>query len=332
MLKVEKDSKTLTSLDKVTLPDSGITERYDLQRMICNSPDAFFKEMSENILLIGEEVKPSEHVDDRIDLLGIDKDGKSVVIELKRGSNKLHLLQALSYSAMISDWLPEDLISQYQLFSKATLPKDAMEQFIAEDFDSLNSAQRIILIAEDYDYEVLVTAEWLANFYGIEIKCYRLTISKETTGSEYMTCTCIFPPAEISQHITKRGRRKAGGSNYATDWQDVLASIQNEAVKEFFRQELAEGRENYIQHKDLYFRINERRVAFVGARTKNAYVWQYERFDGDLDYWQKKLGKHIDIQEVKDGQSLRFFLSTNEDFNMFKQCMSTDLKEEFKNK
>lgn len=332
MLRIEKESKTLSSLDKVTMPDSGITERYDLQRMICNSPDVFFKEMSEDILLIGEEVKPTEHVDNRIDLLGIDRDGNVVVIELKRGSNKLQLLQALSYAAMMSDWQPEDIASQYKSFRKINEPEEGIEQFIAEDIDSLNSAQRIILIAEDYDYEVLVTAEWLTNFYGVNIKCYRLGISKESNGNEYMACTCIFPPPEISQHVTKRGRKKASTTDYPNDWDDVFASIQNEAVREFFRQELAEGRENYVKHKDLYFRLNDKRLFFVGARTKNAYVWQYKRFENDIEYWQDKLGPHIDIQEVKDGESLRFFLSTKEDFKTFKECLNDEiLGEKFKN-
>ena len=69
--------------------------------MICNSPDEFFKEMDEELLLLGEEVKPAEFVDDRIDLLAIDKQGSVVVMELKRGSNKLHLLQALAYASIV---------------------------------------------------------------------------------------------------------------------------------------------------------------------------------------------------------------------------------------
>lgn len=326
MLRIEKDSKTLTSLNKVTMPDSGITERYDLQKMICNSPSVFFNEMSEEIQLVGEEVRPTEFVENRIDLLGIDKDGSTVVVELKRGSNKLHLLQALSYSAMMSSWQPDELIKQYETFSKSTTPEEDIEQFVAEDIDSLNSSQRIILIAEDFDYEVLVTAEWLTNFYGVDIKCYRLHISKELNGSEYMTCTCIFPPPEISEYVGKRGRKRASVTSSPNDWEDVLAGIQNEAVEEFFRQELADGRENYLKHKDLYFRVNDKRIAFVGARTQNAYVWQYKRFDNDIQYWQEKLGDHIDVQEVKGGESLRFSLSRKEDFDMFTRCMSADLQ------
>jgi hypothetical protein len=69
MLRVNRAKKALVKLDKRSLPDSGLTEPYDLQQMIRNSPDAFFAEMEETLLLLGEEVRPAEFVEDRIDLL-----------------------------------------------------------------------------------------------------------------------------------------------------------------------------------------------------------------------------------------------------------------------
>ena len=76
----------------------------DLQEFIANSPEAFFGELGQELLLLGKEVQPSTTVQDRIDLLGIDKEGTCVVIEIKRGNHKLQMLQAISYAVDGPSW------------------------------------------------------------------------------------------------------------------------------------------------------------------------------------------------------------------------------------
>src|SRR5688572_1087984 len=99
MLRVDRNQFSLSRLQQRTLADVGLYERQDLQRMIVASPKVFFEELGENLLLLAQEVRPADEVDDRIDLLALDEDGTVVVIELKRGNHKLHLLQALSYAS-----------------------------------------------------------------------------------------------------------------------------------------------------------------------------------------------------------------------------------------
>ena len=94
MLRIDRRAKALKRLEQRQLPQAGLKERYDVQQMIRNSPDEFFAEMGEALLLLGEEVRPTDFVDDRIDLLAIDQHGATVIVELKRGTHKLQLLQA----------------------------------------------------------------------------------------------------------------------------------------------------------------------------------------------------------------------------------------------
>ena len=146
MLKIDRKHRNFMQLETPTLADSLITERYDLQEFIINSPDAFFSEVGEKLFLVGQEILPSKNVQDRIDLLAIDKDGISVIIELKRGNHKLHMMQAISYAGMISSWVSDDFLALLDDENQ-----EALTEFLECDTDDINRHQRIVLIAEAYD-------------------------------------------------------------------------------------------------------------------------------------------------------------------------------------
>ncbi|MCH7592515.1 MAG: hypothetical protein IH989_07035 [Planctomycetes bacterium] len=327
MLRVDRSRKELQKLDQPTLPEVGWKEREDLQRMIRNSPDAFFAEMGEQLMLVGEEIRPAEFVDDRIDLLAIDKEGASVVIELKRGTNKLQLLQGLAYAAMVSKWENSRFLAERQRLTGGSAEdvESEVEGFLVEDTDELNQSQRIVLMAEDFDFEVLIAAEWLTESYAMDIRCYRLRIS--TDGSnEFLSCTCIYPPPEITQHVRRRGSRREGASKMKwSDWEEALSTVKNEAVADFFQRELAAGRDSYLRKRILHFQVKGRRRLWVAARRNAAYVWQGHRFDGDETLWTEKIGEHIKVEPVKRDSCLRFFLSSGDDFTRFAEIVEQDL-------
>lgn len=327
MLRVNRASKELVKLEKRSLADQGIKEAYDLQKMICNSPAAFFAELDEELLLIGEEVRPAEFVEDRIDLLAVDQQGTLVVIELKRGSHKLHLLQALTYAGMVSKWERDWIIAQRQGFAGLSEEEAEaeIEDFLLQDAGSLNDSQRIILIAEDYDYEVLITAEWLTEVYGLDIRCYRLALSVQE-DSEFLTCSCVYPPPEITEHARRRRRKGDTVGTPWADWDEALSKMNNQALVQFVRRELAAGRENYLSKRTLYYRFGGGRRFFLGARQNSAYVWQYRRFPDDDEYWKSKIGPHVDTEPVKDAKCLRFHLRSEKDFDAFLDAVNGDLK------
>jgi RecB family endonuclease NucS len=95
------------------MSEADMKERADLQQLIYRNPDQFFQtECNEDVFVLNQEVIPSDRVGDRIDILAVDSKGKTVVIELKRGSDKLQLLQAISYAAMVSDLTWEEVKSR----------------------------------------------------------------------------------------------------------------------------------------------------------------------------------------------------------------------------
>jgi hypothetical protein len=63
MLRLDRQNRTFVCVERRPLPDAGLQERSDLQRMIRNTPEEFFKELGEPLLLIGEE-NPSRTASD----------------------------------------------------------------------------------------------------------------------------------------------------------------------------------------------------------------------------------------------------------------------------
>ena len=145
MLRIDKNDKKLIRLTKSGLTEADHWER-ELQDMICKAPDTFCEELGESLWVIGQEVKPSEAVPDRIDILAIDELGSAVVIELKRGTHKLQLLQALSYAGMVSRWPADRFISTLAEKYRQSVDdaRSEIEEHTGSDSSSINHAQRIL--------------------------------------------------------------------------------------------------------------------------------------------------------------------------------------------
>lgn len=325
MLRIDRNQKSLTPMTNQSLGEAGLKERYDLQQLIRQNAQAFFTEMGETLLLIGEEVRPTDVVDDRIDLLAVDKNAVTVVIEIKRGNDRLQLLQALSYAAMVSKWEPQQLADSLSVLGgvSAEESQEQVEEFLETDMSALNQRQRIVLLAEAFDFEALATAEWLSEQYGLDIRCYQLKLA--TDGKlEYLSCTCIYPAPELREYAERRSRRGKSSKRWS-DWETALAMIGNDALTAFFLAELNSGCENNLNRRTLVYRLDGKRRFFVKARKQKAYVWQRGRFADDLSFWKKKLTSELEIEPVDEGKCLRFYIATEEDFQHFKQCILNEL-------
>lgn len=325
MLKIDRDRKSFTALEPATLMERQLLEREDLQEFISHSPAEFFSEINEELFILGKEVMPSDTVQDRIDLLAVDKEGACVVIELKRGSNKLQMLQAISYAGMIADWSPEALLD--------LLDEDEQEEltdFLVCETEELNREQRIVLIAEGYDYALLAGAAWLSDQHGVGVTCCRISVANdEANGSEYLVCSIVYPAPELADEAQKRrGPREGPGKRQPkwTNWESALADIPNEAVVDFFQERVAGSHESYLPRRALIYRLGGKRRWNMNARRKLGYVWQLGRFDNDVEFWSQRLSDPDSVQPVKRGQSLRMFLSTPGDFAAFHNAATTQLQ------
>lgn len=325
MLRIDRQTNSLSRLSDPGMGNRGILERYNLQKMILNSANDFFRELGEDLKVIGEEVRPSDSVADRIDLLAVDEDGAAVIIEIKRGTDKLQLLQSLTYAAMIAKWDANRFAAELARGNgKNGATEEALSDFLGDAASSLNATQRIILLAEDFDFSVLVTADWLSEKLNLDVRCYRLTVSADG-NKEFLSCSCIYPPAEIADQASHRKQMRERRKNRWSDWDTALSGIENKAVAAFFSDEVRAGRENKLGTRKLYFPIDGKRRYMVRARQLLANARQLGRFPGDIDFWQARLSDPVSVKAIKNGERLRFRLRSADDFRKFKEALANEL-------
>ncbi|MCB9878202.1 MAG: hypothetical protein H6835_11440 [Planctomycetes bacterium] len=322
MLKLDRKTRSFSSMRSPSLAEAGVLERADLQSCIANSSEAFFAEVGERLFLIGQEVVPSTTVADRIDLLAADPEGAIVIVELKRGSNKLHMLQAISYAGMLAHWEADEF--------RSLMPGDrwdALCDFLEVDVEDLNRRQRILLVAEAYDYALLSGAEWLSERHGVDLRCCTVSLATDpTTGAEYLACASVYPPPALAEQSVARTRSGRGTRPPKwSAWDEAIDAIENRDLAEFARREIEAGREKTLRRRSLHYRLDGKRRWSLSCRAKTVYVWQRGRFDGDVGFWQRLLSDPQAVTVVRKGKALSLSLATKGEFEAFGRAVTGDL-------
>jgi hypothetical protein len=198
-------------------------ERYGLQEAIVASWELFRNEIGlPTVFLVGDEINPHPSVQNSIDLLAYNPDDSSlIVIELKRDKNKLQLLQALSYAAMVNIWDSEMLISK---ISNSCNP-DPQELIDLIQDSEINSDVRVILIAEGFDPEVIITANWLSDGYSMDISAYAMDVQKAGDAT-FLILEQRYPLRDLTDSYDTRSKRRHDKSRKKNvTWADVLLSL-----------------------------------------------------------------------------------------------------------
>jgi hypothetical protein len=170
----------LAQHDSAQFAALGLYERQDLQQYLRKQPSA----LGEDLLIIAEEFGQWTDGRRRIDLLGIDRQARLVVIELKRTDDGGHMeLQALRYAAMVASMGFDEVVEAYEehLTSQSEAAegnaRDMLLEFLQMDADiepSISTDVRILLVSADFSREITTTVLWLNRFEGMDIRCIRL--------------------------------------------------------------------------------------------------------------------------------------------------------------
>jgi hypothetical protein len=181
------------------------------------------------VLVVSEEFGAFADARRRIDLLGVDRSGHVVVVELKRTTDGGHLeLQALRYAAMVSVMTFDDLVEHYELYL-AKVESDAVEKpssRLAEFLEDVGGEEvvlsrevRVVLVAAGFDREITTTVLWLNDVYGLDVRCVRLTPYK-VDSRLLLDVQQVIPLPEDSQLTVQLRRRQTQARAASTDTGD----------------------------------------------------------------------------------------------------------------
>ena len=211
----EVTEQGLTRHDEATFAGLAMYERNDLQRLLRHAIEA----LGENLLVISEEFGNWEDARRRIDLLALDKDGRLVVVEIKRTEDGGHMeLQAIRYAAMVSSMGFEDVLSTYTAHRSTDLPENdvdpraELEEFLgledAGDEPVISSDVRIILVSADFGREITTTVLWLNGFEGMDIRCLRL-VPYEIEHRVFLDIQQVIPLPQAADYQVQLRRKGA---------------------------------------------------------------------------------------------------------------------------
>lgn len=161
-------------VEQTKFANEGVLERQHIQNALKKQIDV----VAPDILVISEEFSEWSDSNRRIDLLGVDRDGYIVVIELKRTETGEHMdLQAIRYASMVSTL---KFARAVEIFDKYLLSigsdsngEDELRSFLGDNIENFASDVRIVLVSSDFSKELTTSVMWL-NDRDLDIRCYRL--------------------------------------------------------------------------------------------------------------------------------------------------------------
>ena len=281
---------TLTSIDAV-LKDEGRTEPYDLEPWLASNPEI----IGTDIVLVGRQVATRSGP---MDLLGIDKSGNTVIIEIKRSElPRESLAQAIDYASDVAEWTVEKLGEVCLGYTKKTLQDAFHEAFPDVDLEALNlnSMQRIILVGFSIEASLERMIEWLSDSYGVNLNAIVLSYVKTKGGEELLTKTTI-----ISEEMEEERRRKQ--KKFEIPMSDVPGDHDSHKLKQLLRDYLSQDRVTSQWMRDIVLPALLKMEVLSRDQLKRAFV------DFDSNYEESKVGHYITVLSSQLGMTKNDFL------------------------
>lgn len=232
---------------QISLPEAGLSERQHLQEWVLDHPEI----IGDGVLVITSEFdswrSASGAERDRLDVLGLDSNGRLVVAELKRDRAPDTVeMQAIKYAAMASRFTPDAVAANYAQFLRrrgTTLSdEDAMAQLVEHvggDLDpDLLRQPRIVLVASAFPAAVTASVVWLSEM-GLDLTLVRVQAYRGQGEQVIVSVSQLYPVPDVEDFTVapvRASARRARGDDYpdlpweADDLRRFAELVSNPAV------------------------------------------------------------------------------------------------------
>jgi hypothetical protein len=234
----DKDLKKISPCEKTTLKGHNILERKDLEKWIEEHPEL----LGEELLILTTEYDKFDKTNERLDLLGLDKEGTLVIIELKRDNSGKNVdLQAIKYAAYCSTLTLDQVIDLHfdyctkkgQPINRENVRNKIIEFIDNNEFDEINDKPKIFIVSKEFRTEVTASVLWLRNF-GIDITCVKLTPYILNDSTIAFESRILIPLPEAKDFIIRSERKETAERTLnATQierlefWNDLTKKMNN---------------------------------------------------------------------------------------------------------
>lgn len=220
-------------LDEIAAEFIDEKRERELERLVLSQPAI----LGEELLFIGEQTTFPDMSGDAIDILALDQEGNTVIIELKRGTAPGSTdFQLLKYASYVHRLGPEDLAKKAKEFflqeqNKWYWDKLRSELDIEEEPDKdidlidllyrkfrfqkydvyeerFNKKQRMVLLAEGFDARIGSVLLWLHR-QGIDVAGYEYRRFR-SGGDAFYSFDRVIPPLDIEAELEAKVRKHVG--------------------------------------------------------------------------------------------------------------------------
>ena len=212
LFRVHRENRASESVREVEFAQLGLRERQDIQEWVAANPTI----LGGDLLIIGKEFSDFDRTSERLDLLAVDRDGKLVIIELKRDDSGADVhWQAIKYASYLARATAADitnLLSRHEGISAEEAESKLQQHLGADDLNALNHDQRIILASHRFAPEVTNAVLWLNEKAPGEnlITCFKLTPYQD--GDTLYLQSSRFIPMPDTEGL-RVGLRDSSGSD-----------------------------------------------------------------------------------------------------------------------